>query len=104
LASHLDFDKKNNHVSNLVWMTREENAEHQKKSPVVIREKEQRKFKVRNENTKVYKLTSTKVMLIKKKINQGVSLRKLSKTFKVTETQLLRIKRGENWGHVPAAT
>jgi len=104
LVAHIDHNKKNNHVSNLVWMTREESAVHQKKSPNVINEKEQRKFKERNENTKVYKLTSTKVMLIKKKINQGVTLRKLSKIFKVTETQLLRIKRGENWGHVPAAT
>jgi hypothetical protein len=104
LASHLDHNKKNNHISNLVWLTREQSAEHQKKSPNVIKEKEQRKLKERNENTKVYKLTSTKVMLIKKKINQGVTLRKLSKIFKVTETQLLRIKRGENWGHVPAAT
>jgi len=104
LASHIDHNKSNNHISNIVWMNRKESSAHQLRSPTVILEKEQRKLKERNENTKVYKLTSTKVMLIKKKINQGISLRHLSKTFKVTETQLLRIKRGENWGHVPAAT
>jgi hypothetical protein len=103
LVAHKDYNKRNNHISNLVWMTREENALHQKSSPYVIKEKSERKLKEKNENTKVYKLTSTKVMLIKKKINQGVSLRQLSKIFKVTETQLLRIKRGENWGYVQAA-
>jgi hypothetical protein len=102
LVAHLDYNKKNNHVNNLIWMTRKENTEHQKKSPYVIAEKKSRVNK-RNENTKVYKLTSTKVMLIKKRINEGVPLRTLAKTFKVTETQLLRIKRGINWGNVDPA-
>ncbi|MBY0424138.1 MAG: hypothetical protein K2Q22_00750, partial [Cytophagales bacterium] len=57
----------------------------------------------RSINTKNHKLNETRVMLIKKKINSGVSLRNLSKQFKVTETQLLRIKRGINWGDVVAA-
>jgi recombination DNA repair RAD52 pathway protein len=103
LVAHLDYNKKNNHVNNLIWMTRKENTEHQKKSPYVIAEKKSRVNK-RNENTKVYKLTSTKVMLIKKRINEGVPLRTLAKTFKVTETQLLRIKRGINWGNVNPAS
>ncbi len=102
LVAHLDYDKLNNRASNLRWMTREENVEHQKLSPYVIEAKKSR-FGKRLEGTKPYKLTSTKVMLIKKKINEGVPLRTLAKTFKVTETQMLRIKRGENWGNIQAA-
>ncbi|MDQ3192202.1 MAG: NUMOD4 motif-containing HNH endonuclease [Bacteroidota bacterium] len=103
LVAHLDHNKLNNQYKNIQWMTREENVEHQKKSPKVIAAKQAKKYKKRNENSKVYKLTSTKVMLIKKKINQNVPLRTLSKTFKVTETQLLRIKRGENWADIQPA-
>ena len=103
LVAHLDFNKINNHFSNLKWMDRVEAAAHHKKSPFVIAALKKRIASPKNENTKVYKLTSTKVMLIKKKINQGTTLRTLSKTFKVTQTQLLRIKRGINWAHVPAA-
>jgi hypothetical protein len=103
LVSHLDFNKLNNHVSNLKWMTFEENLVHRVKSPNIEKALAERKTKKRNENTKVYKLTSTKVMLIKKKINNGVPLRVLAKNFKVTETQILRIKRGENWANVKAA-
>ena len=42
-------------------------------------------------------------MILKKRMNEGVSLRELAKRNKVTETQLLRIKRGINWGKVAAA-
>ena len=102
-VAHLDFNKQNNQVYNLKWMTTLAVARHQKNNPNVIEALEKRRNGQRNEKTKVYKLTTPKVMLIKKKIREGVSLRSLSRTFKVTETQLLRIKRGENWGHVEAA-
>jgi hypothetical protein len=103
LVSHLDFNKLNNHLSNLKWMTTQQVSDYRQNNPNVIAALEKRKNSVKNENTKVYKLTTPKVMLIKKKINEGVSLRSLSRTFKVTETQLLRIKRGINWAHVKAA-
>lgn len=103
LVAHLDYNKLNNRADNLQWMTREENTEHQKKSPYVIRAKKER-FGKRFEGTKVYKLTSTKVMLIKKIINQGTPLRTIAKTFKVSEMQLSRIKSGENWGDIRPAS
>lgn len=104
IVAHLDYNKTNNHFRNLQWMTQKENTIHREQSPYVIAYKLNRVANpVRYENSKTYKLTSTKVMLIKKRINDGVSLRKLSKVFKVTETQLLRIKRGENWAHIKAA-
>lgn len=101
-VTHIDHDRLNNRADNLKWVTQEELNIHQKQSPNVQRAYKERKGK-RNENAETYKLTSTKVMLIKKKINNGVSLQTLSKTFKVTQTQLRRIKNGVNWGDVQAA-
>lgn len=102
VVGHLDYIKTNNHVSNLKWMTLKENYAHQQKSPFVIAEKKSRIQTVPGQGRNS-KLTVTKVMLLKKLINEGKSLRKLSKQFHVTETQILRIKRGENWGLVKAA-
>jgi hypothetical protein len=49
------------------------------------------------------KLTIHQVMVIKKKINEDVPLRKLAKRYNVSETQLLRIKRGINWANIAPA-
>ena len=101
LVAHLDYNKENNHHSNLKWMTRAENVLHQKNSPLVIKSKiiaSEKKDKVTRS-----KLTISQVMILKKRLNEGIALRDLSKRFKVTQTQLLRIKRGENWAKVPAA-
>lgn len=102
VVAHLDYNKFNNNVSNLKWMKPEENYAHQKGSPLVIQEKSERKFK-KKDITKVAKLTVTKVMLLKKLLNEGKPIKMLVKQFKVTDTQILRIKRGENWGDVEAA-
>lgn len=102
LVAHIDHDKTNNHVNNLKWMRPEENYEHQKKSPIVIRKQEEIKNQ-RKEDFKNTKLTVTKVMLLKKLLNQGKPIRQLVKQFKITDTQIFRIKRGENWGDIQAA-
>ncbi|HRV51877.1 MAG: NUMOD4 motif protein [Bacteroidetes bacterium ADurb.Bin141] len=99
IVAHLDHNKKNNHYTNLKWMTLEDNIEHQKKSPHVIKEKKKRIGK-RPENVSGYKLNERKVIEIKKRINKGDSLANIANTFKVSETQLLRIKRGINWGDI----
>lgn len=101
-VAHLDFDKLNNHHSNLKWMTSDENIKHQQNSPYVIKAKA-----IANINRPVRitrsKLTIHQVMLIKKQINEDVPLRKLAKRYKVSETQLLRIKRGINWSNIAPA-
>jgi hypothetical protein len=102
VVAHLDHQKLNNRHTNLKWMTPEENYEHQKSSPYVIKEMQQRKH--RQTNVARGKLTVTKVMLLKKLLNEGKPIKQLVKLFKVTDTQIIRIKRGENWPHVPAAT
>jgi len=102
IVAHLNHDKLNNRVNNLKWMTAEENYEHQKTSPYVIKEKQERRHR-RKEDSRATKLTVTKVMLLKKLINQGKPMKQLVRQFKVTDTQIFRIKRGENWADIEAA-
>ncbi len=102
IVAHLDHNKLNNRAHNLKWMTPEENYEHQKSSPYVIKEKQERRYR-RNTNSGVTKLTVTKVMLLKKMLKQGKPMKQLVKQFKVTDTQIYRIKRGENWADIEAA-
>jgi hypothetical protein len=83
-------------------MTPEENYEHQKSSPYVIKDKQQRRDRQQS-NPNRAKLTVTRVMLLKKLLNEGKPMKQLVKLFKVTDTQIIRIKRGENWANIPAA-
>jgi hypothetical protein len=102
IVAHLDYDKLNNRVSNLKWMTPEENYEHQKNSPHVINDKLQRQERQQS-NPNRAKLTVTRVMLLKKLLNEGKPVKQLVKLFKVTDTQIIRIKRGENWANIQAS-
>lgn len=102
IVAHLDHDKLNNRVSNLKWMTPEENYEHQKGSPYVINDKLQRQERQQS-NPNRAKLTVTRVMLLKKLLNEGKPMKQLVKLFKVTDTQIIRIKRGENWANIQAS-
>lgn len=102
IVAHQDHNKLNNRANNLQWMTPEQNYEHQKSSPHVIKEKQERRHRPK-ENSRATKLTVTKVMLMKKLINQGKPMKQLVKLFKVTETQIIRIRRGENWSDIEAA-
>ena len=96
---HLDYDKKNNHFSNLKWATKREMELHQQKSPYVLESRKNRKQNL----TKGHKLSSTDVMRIKKKIfdpNRKTRLKIIAKQFGISEMQLYRIKSGENWSHI----
>ena len=98
---HLDFDKINNHISNLKWATYDEMRAHGFKSPKVI--EAQRKFREFNIKRDGAKLTSTDVIRLKKRIldpNRKTRLRLIAKEFGISEMQLHRIKTGENWGHI----
>jgi len=101
VVAHLDYNKLNNLATNLKWMTPEENFAHQQKSPHVIAFRKEGGSN--RANSKVNKLTVTKVMLLKKLLNQGKPIKTLVKQFKITDTQILRIKRGENWKDIEAA-
>lgn len=87
---HLDFDKINNHVNNLKWVTQETMFAHQKINP-----------NYKRGTINYSKLTETDVIRLKKKLKRGKNkLYKLAKEFGITHTQLNRIRKGENWGHV----
>lgn len=102
IVAHLDYDKLNNRVSNLKWMTPEENYEHQKSSPHVINDKQKRQARQQS-NPNRAKLTVTKVMLLKKLLNEGKPVKQLVKVFKVSDMQISRIRRGENWSNIQAS-
>jgi hypothetical protein len=95
-AIHLDFNKWNNQVQNLKWVSKKEMFEHSRKSPKTAIAIENRKGKITNS-----KLTVMDVMRLKKKLKRGKNpLYKIAKEFGITHTQLNRIRRGENWAHV----
>ncbi len=98
---HLDHNKMNDHFSNLKWVTKEEMLEHQKTSPAV--QKAKANLIEFNKKRDGQKLTSTEVILIKRKLadpNRKTRLKMIAKQFGISEMQLYRIKSGENWGHI----
>jgi transcriptional regulator with PAS, ATPase and Fis domain len=67
---------------------------HNKLNPAVIN-------KPIPKRTKNYKLTETKVIMIKKMLqHDNTRLKMIAKQFGITHTQLNRIRSGENWGYV----
>jgi NUMOD4 motif/HNH endonuclease len=98
---HLDRDRSNDVVSNLQWATKQEFLDHCRKSPYVIEAKK----KLVNHIIKSdgAKLTTTKVMFIKKWLQepeQRTRLKIIAKQFGVTPEHLRMIKNGERWGHI----
>ncbi len=90
---HVDGNKLNNYWENLKLANRDEMTQHQINQGVYL-----------HENRKMpshAKMNETKVKLLKKRLREGKTKRKvLAKSFGITETQLRRIEKGENWGHV----
>ncbi len=98
---HLDYNRSNDHTQNLKWVTSTERLEHIRKSPFVI--EAQKNFIESNRNGYGSKLTSTRVMMIKKLLanpNRKTRIKMIARQFGVSEMQIYRIKSGENWGHV----
>lgn len=87
---HLDYDKQNNSIYNLQWVTEEDLIAHNNRNPEVLRRR-----------TTGYKLSETEVRVIKRLLrSQKTRLSMIAKRFGITHTQLNRIRSGENWGHV----
>jgi len=96
---HLDYDKANNHISNLKWATPKELAEHTKKSPHVLKSI---KHRVYNGYT-AKKLNEKKVTQLKKELwnpDRKITLKQLAAKYDIAEMNLYRIKSGEMWYHV----
>jgi hypothetical protein len=94
---HLDHNKKNNHVKNLRWASKEEMEAHQQKSPAKIAYKERQRNR-----TSGLKLTAAKVRSIKRLLRSPgrKTMKQIAEQFGISEMQLYRIKKGENWSHV----
>lgn len=87
---HLDFDKSNNHYSNLSWVNKDESKIH-KLTDVNYNTK-----KIRNS-----KLTEVQVIKIKKMLRRGTFKPfRIAQQFGISLTQLARIKDGRNWNHI----
>jgi hypothetical protein len=98
---HLDYVRNNDDINNLRWATRAEMLAHHKKSPHVIQS--QKNVVAHNLKADGQKLTSTKVILIKKLLarpERNTRLKMIAKQFGVSEMQIRRIASGENWGHI----
>lgn len=100
---HLDYVRDNDEIRNLRWATREQMLAHYYASPRV--QAAQAAFIARNsDHTKDgTKLTSTKVMRIKKMLkdpNRKTRRKIIAKQFDISETHLKRIETGENWGYI----
>lgn len=91
---HADHDKQNNVYNNLQWVTKDEMIAHNRNNPNL-------KNRPAAQRTRNYKLTESKVKIIKKLLrNDKNRLKMIAKQFGITHTQLNRIRSGENWKHV----
>lgn len=96
---HLDYNKKNNHISNLKWATPKELTEHSKKSPIVLKAI---KHRIYSGNT-AKKLDEKKVTQLKKELwnpKRKMTMKQLAAKYDIAEMNLYRIKVGEMWFHV----
>lgn len=91
---HIDHSKLNNFADNLRWVNKDEMVAHNRENPNV-------KNRPTIRGTSNYKLTESKVKIIKKLLlNDKNRLKMIAKQFGITHTQLNRIRSGENWRHV----
>jgi hypothetical protein len=98
---HLDFSRNNDDIKNLRWATYAEKMVHYKKSPNVIRAKQD--LLEHNIKSDGRKLSVTTVIRIKKMLkNPKGNTRNsmIAKQFGISATHLKRIETGENWGHI----
>ena len=91
---HKDWNKRNNCVDNLAWVT---TSEMNKRMFDEYRERNKaRGLKIISHS----KLKEKDVAHLKGLIKQGIPQNQLSKLFCISATQVKRITRGENWGHI----
>jgi len=92
-VNHIDGDKKNNHVSNLEWVTYSENMRHAVDTGLWVR-------KGSKQNNA--KLTEAIVETIKNRLVAGETGTSLAKEYGVAHGRIYDIKHGRSWNHVAA--
>lgn len=91
ICRHLDDNPSNNHVSNLAWGTRQQNADDRKKN----------KGFLKGENAPSSKLKPAQVMEIRRRYAKGEPASALSIEFGVSRNTINRIARGSAWSNLP---
>jgi hypothetical protein len=91
---HLDYNKENNLIWNLMWATKQEKEIHQFCNP-----------RYKNPANKIThaKLTEGQVKIIKRKLNdpnRKTRIKMIAKQYGVSEMQLHRIRSGKSWSYV----
>ncbi|MBN2167596.1 MAG: HNH endonuclease [Marinilabiliaceae bacterium] len=94
---HIDWNKQNNHYSNLQWVTRDESY---KRMHQVLQEARKKAGKVVTSS----KLRPNDVRVLKGLLEKGVKQTVIAKLFCISEMQVTRIKRNENWAEVEPAS
>lgn len=92
---HKDWNMRNNHVSNLEWVKKEDVAN---RSSQYMKKKNANPDKLKLITYSKLKLEDVKV--IKSMLSRGITQNIIAKMFRISEMQVTRIKRGENWGYV----
>ena len=95
---HFDFNKQNNSVKNLQWVTREQLFQHMNQNPKVQHARENH-----TPRSKGPKLTAEQVKRLKKAIhdpNKKRTNEQIAKRYGISQTQLYRIKAGKDWAHI----
>lgn len=96
---HLDYNKANNALANLKWVTKKEQIEHSKKSPFVLESAARKVYK----GATARKLDEKKVIALKKELwnpKRKLSFKQIAAKYGIAEMNLYRIKNGEMWFHV----
>lgn len=94
---HLDGNTRNNHVSNLAWVKREECMSH-----VLTKLHEKNRERPPRKLVTNSKLSVEDISLLKSMLSKGVKQKVIAKMFCISEMQVSRIKHGANWGQVQA--
>ena len=99
-VNHIDGDKLNNHVSNLEWVTNDENREHAIANGLwsMIGEKV-RKLQTGETNSSA-KLREADVLDIYNKLKQNTPVGVIAKTYGVKHSNISVIKSGKSWKHL----
>lgn len=90
---HKDWDKSNNQISNLEWVTSE--VSYQRTHKKILDEQRRSGHIVTNS-----KLKPEDIVLLKTMLNKGIKQNVIARLFAISEMQVTRIKRNENWSHI----